>query len=58
MVVALGSHIAFTGQTVSISNYDVIEIVRPNVGFNLANGINEGNLEMTGPHYYLEVREI
>ena len=58
MVTALGSNIAFTAQTASISNYDVIEIVRQNFGFDLANGINEVVLDLNEPHYYLEVRGI
>ena len=58
MVSSLGSNITFTGQTASISNYDTIEIVRQNFGFNLAGGITSVDLDMNEPHYYLEIRGI
>ena len=58
MVSSLGSNITFTGQTASISNYDTIEIVRQNFGFDLAGGITSVDLDMNEPHYYLEIREI
>jgi len=57
MVTSLGSNIAFTGQTASISNYDAIEIVRQNFGFDLAGSITNVALDMNEPHYYLEIRE-
>ena len=58
MVTSLGSNIAFTGQTASISNYDAIEIVRQNFGFDITGGITNVDLDMNEPHYYLEIREI
>ena len=58
MVTSLGSNIAFTGQSASISNYDAIEIVRQNFGFDIAGGITNVDLDMNEPHYYLEIREI
>lgn len=57
MVTTLGSNIAFSEQSASISNYDGIEIVRQNFGFDLGGGITQVDLDMNEPHYYLEVRE-
>jgi hypothetical protein len=56
MVTSLGSNIAFTVQSASISNYDTIEIVRQNFGFDLTAGVTKVDLVMDEPHYYLEVR--
>ena len=56
MVTMLGSNLAFTGQTASVSNYEAIEIVRQNFGFDLAAGVTEVALDLEEPHYYLEVR--
>lgn len=56
MVTSVGSGIVFTKQTASVSNYNAIEIVRQNFGFDLANGITEVELDSNEPHYYLEVR--
>ena len=58
MVTSLGSNIAFAGQTASISNYDAIEIVRQNFGFDITGGITNVDLDMNEPHYYLEIREV
>ena len=46
MVTSLGSNIAFTGQMASISNYDTIEIVRQNFGFDIAGGITNVDLAL------------
>jgi len=56
MVTALGSSLSFTEQTAKLEDRGQIEIVRQNFGFDLANGINEVKLDMSKPHYYLEVR--
>ena len=56
MVTSLGSNITFTGQTASISNYDTIEILRQNFGFDIAGGITNVDLDMKEPHYYLEIK--
>ena len=58
LVTSLGSNLTFAGQSASISNYDVIEIVRQNFGFDLAGGITSVPLDLNEPHYYLEVRVI
>lgn len=57
MVTVLGSNLTFTEQTASVSEYDAIEIVRQNLGFDLENGITKVALDVNEPHYYLEVRE-
>lgn len=57
LVTALGSSLAFTGQRAAIANYEHIEIVRQNLGFDLEQGIADVELDMACPHYYLEVRE-
>ncbi len=56
MVTSIGSNIAFAKQTASISNYDTIDIVRQNFGFDLTSGITEVELDLNESHYYLEVR--
>jgi len=56
MVTVLGSNLLFTQQTARLEDRGQIEIVRQNFGFDLANGINEVELDMSHPHYYLEVR--
>lgn len=57
MATQLGSNLVFTEQTASISGYDEIEIVGQNPGFDLANGITNLTLDLTQPHYWLEVRK-
>ena len=56
LVTMLGSNLAFTQQTARLEDREQIEIVRQNFGFDLANGIKEVKLDVTNPHYYLEVR--
>lgn len=58
LVTALGSNLSFTKQTARLEDRGQIEIVRQNFGFDLVNGVNEVELDMSNPHYYLEVREI
>ena len=58
MATQLGSNLVFTGQTASISNYDAIEIVSQNFGFDLTGGITSVHLDLNELHYYLEVRGI
>ena len=58
LLTSLGSNLVFTEQCASISNYDAIEIVRQNFGFDLAGGITCVPLDMNEPHYYLEIRGI
>ena len=56
LVTALGSNLTFTQQTARLEDRGQIEIVRQNFGFDLANGINEVELDLNEPHYYLEVK--
>ena len=58
MVTALGSNLIFTQQTACLEDRGQIEIVRQNFGFDLENGIKEVTLDLTLPHYYLEVKGI
>ena len=58
MVTALGSNLIFTQQTACLEDRGQIEIVRQNFGFDLENGIKEVTLDLTVPHYYLEVKGI
>ena len=55
-VTNLVSNLRFTQQTARLEDRGQIEIVRQNFGFDLANGINEVELDVNNPHYYLEVR--
>ena len=58
MVTALGSNLIFTQQTACLEDRGQIEIVRQNFGFDLENGIKEVILDLTVPHYYLEVKGV
>ena len=58
MVTALGSNLIFTQQTACLEDRGQIEIVRQNFGFDPENGIKEVILDLTVPHYYLEVKGI
>ena len=58
MVTALGSNLIFTQQTACLEDRGQIEIVRQNFGFDLENGIKEVTLDISVPHYYLEVKGI
>lgn len=52
----LGSTLVFTAQTAAVVNTDTIEIVRQNLGFDLAAGAAEVSLDLTQAHWYLEIR--
>ncbi|HKL10383.1 MAG TPA: hypothetical protein VJ990_03015 [Clostridia bacterium] len=56
LVTTLGSNLKFIEQTASIQDYDLIEIVRQNYGFDLVNGIKSVTLDPSNEHYYLEIR--
>lgn len=56
LVTEVGSNLSFAQQTARLEDRGQIEIVRQNFGFDLANGINEVDLDMTKPHYYLKVK--
>lgn len=57
MMTSLGSAFTFSGQKASISNTQYIRIVGQNFGFDLENGIDEVELDLNEPHYYLEVEQ-
>ena len=57
MVTRLGSSLAFTGQTASLSGTEYIEILRQNFGFDPEQGVDEVTLDLDEPHYYIEVRK-
>lgn len=58
MMTSAGSNFMFTSQNASISNTEYIRIVGQNFGFDLENGITEVELDLSVPHYYLEVEQI
>lgn len=58
MVTRLGSNLTFTGQTAKLEDRGQIEIVRQNFGFDIENGVNEVELDIEEPHYYLEVKPV
>ncbi len=53
----LGSNLNFTEQTASIVNYDNIEIVNQNFGFDLDTGVTEVSLDMSIEKYFMEIKE-
>lgn len=57
MVTQLGSTLTFTRQTAAIEQYDGIEIIRQNFGFDLKGGITEVPLKPDNPRYFLEIRQ-
>ena len=58
LVTRLGSNLACTGQTATLEDRGLIEIVRQNFGFDLEGGVNTVTLDPAEEHYYLEVRRI
>ena len=58
MVTRLGSDLAFTGMTASITGAQWVDIVRQNFGFDPDNGISTVTLDVRMPRYYIEVRSI
>ena len=57
MVTRLGSSLAFTGQTASLSGAEYIEILRQNFGFDPEKGIDEVTLDPNEPHYFIDVKK-
>lgn len=55
MATVLGSNLNFTSQTASISNYEEIEIIAQNFGFDLIGGVDKVALDISQPHYWIEV---
>ncbi len=58
LVTTLGSSLAFSVQTASVSNTEAIEIVYQNFGFHPAEGINKVTLDVKEPHYHMEIRRV
>lgn len=58
MATALGSALTFTAQTASVSNTDMIRIVRQNFGFDPDKGITEVTLDLNTEHYWMEIRRM
>ncbi|MBQ8647784.1 MAG: hypothetical protein IJ484_06565 [Oscillospiraceae bacterium] len=56
LVTRLGSDLPLTGQTATLLDHGVIELVRQNFGFDLAAGVTTVTLDPAQEHYYLEVR--
>ncbi|MBQ9858019.1 MAG: hypothetical protein IJO77_03365 [Oscillospiraceae bacterium] len=57
MATVLGSNLNFTSQTASISNYEEIEILAQNFGFDLLIGNDSVELDLNTPHYWMEIRK-
>ena len=58
LATALGSNLVFTSQTAALTNAENIEIVPAEPGFDPANGVTEVILDLSEPHYYLEIRPL
>ena len=58
LVTRLGSTLTFTGQSATLLDRGLIEIVRQNFGFDLDSGIKTVELDPAAEHYYLEVKRI
>lgn len=56
LVTRLGSALDFTRQTAAVENTEGVELVRQNLGLDLAAGVTTVELDMAEEHYYLEVR--
>lgn len=57
MVTTLASPLFFTKQTASLSNYEEIEILDQNFGFDLENGITEVELDIQDEHYWMDIKK-
>ena len=57
MVTTLASPFSFTKQTASISNFDSIEILGQNFGFDIENGITEVELDLNEEHYWMDIKK-
>lgn len=57
MVTSLASPFTFTKQTASISNYDSIEILEQNFGFDIESGITQVELDLNEEHYWMDIKK-
>lgn len=55
MVTSLGTNLNLREQVASIQDYELIEIIRQNFGFDLENGIRSVTLDPVEEHYYIEI---
>lgn len=53
----LGSSLSFESQSATIINFDSIEIIRDNFGFDLGNGKTTVSLNPSTDHYYIDIRK-
>lgn len=58
MMTKVDSNLCFTAQSASVSNYDAIEIINQNFGFDLAAGVASVELDLSVPHYYMEIQRV
>ena len=57
MVTTLASPFTFTKQTASICNYDSIEILGQNFGFDIESGITQVELDLKEEHYWMDIKK-
>lgn len=53
----LGSCLSFESQTATVTNFDFVEIIRNNFGFDLENGKTTVSLDPSTDHYYIDIRK-
>ena len=58
LVTALGSTLEFTALNAALVHTDGVELVRQNLGFDLAGGTAQAALDPAEPHYDLEIRPL
>ncbi|MBQ3103640.1 MAG: hypothetical protein IJC58_05080 [Oscillospiraceae bacterium] len=58
MMTAVDSALSFTAQSASLSNYNAVEIINQNFGFDLAAGVDSVELDCNIPHYYMEIQRV
>ncbi len=57
MVTTLASPFTFTKQTASITNFDSIEILGQNFGFDIENAVTEVELDLKEEHYWMDIKK-
>lgn len=57
LVTTLGSSLTFTRQTARIQNWEQVEILAQNFGFDPAGGLTLVELDLTQPHYWIHVKK-
>jgi hypothetical protein len=56
MMTTLGSSLVFDSMTVSVAGAQWVDIVRQNLGFDPVSSARTQTLDLSVPHYYIEVR--